>query len=248
MNPYFYDLHVHSALSPCGDEMMTPNNIAGMAALAGIQLLALTDHNTAKNCPAFFTACKRYGVVPVGGMELTTAEEIHVVCLFPTLEAALDFDSAVEKRRMKIDNNAEIFGDQTIMDDEDNIIGRDPWFLPAATDVSLSEVPGFVKRYGGICYPAHIDRPSGGLPAILGDFPPDVSFPTYELHDISKRAEYEERFPVLKSMNAVCSSDAHYLDQIRDAEFTLTLEDEPYSSAMLRMSLLQKLGRRPAEA
>ena len=242
MNRYFYDLHIHSALSPCGDEQMTPNSIAGMAALAGIQIMALTDHNSVKNCPAFFKACKRYGVVPVPGMELTTAEEIHVVCLFPTLEAALDFDNALQSRRMKIENNEKIFGAQLILDDEDNVIGRDPWYLPAATDISLSEAPKLVGRYGGICYPAHIDRPSGGVIEILGDLPPDVPFATYELHDLSKKAEYEARFPILKNMNCVCSSDAHYLDQIRDAENSLLLRDEPYSSAMLRISLLQTLG------
>lgn len=241
MNPYFYDLHTHSALSPCGDNMMTPNNLAGMAALAGIQVLALTDHNTCKNCPAFFTACKRYGVVPVPGMELTTAEEIHVVCLFPTLDAAMDFDRAVEARRMKIENNEKIFGEQLILDDEDREIGRDPWFLPAATDVPLEEAPKLAGRYGGICYPAHIDRPSGGIIEILGDFPPDVPFTAYELHDMSKRAEYEERFPILKKLFCVSSSDAHYLDQIRDAAYTILLDDEPYSSAMLRISLLRQL-------
>ena len=244
MNRYTYDLHIHSALSPCGDEMMTPNNIAGMASLAGIRVLALTDHNSAKNCPAFFKACRRYGVVPVGGMELTTAEEIHVVCLFPTLEAALEFDLAVSERRMKIDNKPEIFGEQLIMDDEDNVIGTDPWFLPAATGISLSEAPALVGKHGGICYPAHVDRPSGGLPFILGDFPPDVAFSCYELHDMSNRAEYEEKYPVLKTMNCVTGSDAHYLEHIRDAEYSLELDDEPYSSAMIRMSLLKTLARR----
>ena len=241
MNPYFCDLHTHSALSPCGDGMMTPNNLAGMAALAGIQILALTDHNTCKNCPAFFSACKRYGVVPIPGMELTTAEEIHVVCLFPTLEAAMDFDKAVEARRMKIPNKEKIFGEQLIFDEEDNEIGRDPWFLPAATDIPLSEAPRLVKKHGGICYPAHIDRPSGGVIEILGDFPPDVPFTAYELNDINKKAEYEERFPILRTLHCVSGSDAHYLDQIRDAGFSLTLDDEPYSSAMLRMSLLKTL-------
>ena len=245
MNPYYYDLHTHSALSPCGDNAMTPNSLAGMASLAGIQVLALTDHNTAKNCPAFFTACKRYGVVPVGGMELTTAEEIHVVCLFPTLEAALDFDSAVEKRRMKIENKPEIFGDQLIMDDEDNITGTDPWFLPAATEISLAEAPELVRRHGGICYPAHIERPSGGIIPILGGFPPDVPFAAYELHDMDLRGEYEQKFPILKSLNCVCCSDAHYLEQIRDAEHTLLLDDEPYSSAMLRLSVIKRLGNPP---
>ena len=243
MNRYYYDLHTHSALSPCGDDDMTPNNLAGMAALAGIQILALTDHNTCKNCPAFFTACKKNGIVPVPGMELTTAEEIHVVCLFPTLEAALDFDRLVEEHRMKIPNNEKIFGKQQIFDGEDNEIGRDPYFLPAATNIGLCEAPSLVRRCGGICYPAHIDRPSGGIVEILGAFPEDVPFSCYELHDRSKKAEYEARFPILKNLHCVCSSDAHYLDQIRDAENSLLLDDEPYSSAMLRISLIQTLGK-----
>ena len=89
MTEYFYDLHIHSALSPCADNDMTPNNIAGMAAIKGLSLLALTDHNSAKNCPAFFEACKQQGIVAIAGMELTTAEDIHLVCLFEQLDGAL---------------------------------------------------------------------------------------------------------------------------------------------------------------
>ena len=243
MKNYFYDLHTHSCLSPCGDVGMTPNSLAGMASLAGIEVLALTDHNTAANCPAFFKACKRYGVVPVGGMELTTAEEIHMVCLFPTLEAALEFEEAVRPRRMKINNRPAIFGNQLIVDDEDNVIGEDPFYLPAATEITLDEAPKLARRCGGICYPAHIDRPSGGLPAILGDFPPEIAFTAYELHDAANREAYEKRFPLLRNMNCICSSDAHYLEQIRDAAYSLPLDDEPYSSAMIRMSLLSRLSK-----
>ena len=82
MNRYYYDLHTHSSLSPCADNDNTPYNLVGMAVLSGINILALTDHNTCKNCPAFFAAAKQYGIIAVAGMELTTAEEIHVVCLF----------------------------------------------------------------------------------------------------------------------------------------------------------------------
>ncbi|MBR4768186.1 MAG: PHP domain-containing protein, partial [Lachnospiraceae bacterium] len=73
MNRFTYDLHVHSCLSPCADNDNTPNNLAGMATLNHIEIMALTDHNTTKNCPAFFEAAKRYGIIPVPGMELTTA-------------------------------------------------------------------------------------------------------------------------------------------------------------------------------
>ena len=81
MTPYYYDLHIHSCLSPCGDNDCTPHNLAGMGVLAGLQIMALTDHNTCRNCPAFFEAAQELGLIPVAGMELTTAEDIHMVCL-----------------------------------------------------------------------------------------------------------------------------------------------------------------------
>ena len=88
-----YDLHLHSCLSPCGDMDMTPNNIVGMAKLLGYDIIALTDHNTCRNTPAAVQAGERQGLVVVPGMELCTREEAHVVCLFPTAEAALAFGS-----------------------------------------------------------------------------------------------------------------------------------------------------------
>ena len=104
MNRYYYDLHVHSCLSPCGDDDSTPANIAGMATLNGLQIVALTDHNTTANCPAFFKAAKSYGLIPIAGMELTTAEDIHLVCLFEHLEDAMNFSEEVNTRRIPFKN------------------------------------------------------------------------------------------------------------------------------------------------
>ena len=222
---YFYDLHLHSCLSPCADNDMTPNNIAGMLSLSGIGLAALTDHNTCKNCPAFFEAAARYGVIPVPGMELTTSEEIHVVCLFPGLSEAMAFDGFVSERRMKLPNRTEIFGDQLITDGEDNVTGTDPYFLPAATGISVDEVPGLVEGYGGVSYPAHVDRESGGIIAILGTFPDIPGFCSAEFHDRSKQNEYFERYPLLKSKRILISSDAHNLWGIRDKEAFLELDE-----------------------
>ena len=95
MSRYYYDFHVHSCLSPCADDDNTPNNLAGMAALCGINIMALTDHNSCKNCPAFFEAAKRNGIIPIAGMELTTSEDIHLVCLFPELDVAMEFDKSI---------------------------------------------------------------------------------------------------------------------------------------------------------
>ena len=126
---YYYDLHIHSCLSPCGDNDMTPDSIAGMGELNGLDIMALTDHNTLKNCPAFFKAAYRHGIIPVAGTELTTAEDIHAVCLFATLSGAMEFEGVLENRRIKIKNRPDIFGEQRITDENDNITGYDDYLL-----------------------------------------------------------------------------------------------------------------------
>lgn len=238
MNAFAVDLHIHSCLSPCGEDDMTPCNIAGMGYLNGLKIMALTDHNTAKNCPAFYAACRAYGIVPVPGMELTTAEDVHMVCLFPELETALAFDKTVEERRMKVRNKPAIFGEQVIMGEEDVPIGNDPWFLPAATSLSIEEGAKLVRSMGGICYPAHIDREANGLLAILGAFPETPVFTLAELHDEDKRDLAEGR-------KILVSSDAHRLWEISDGSFFVHLDVEPEAGEeAVRKALFAMLEKR----
>lgn len=241
MNRYYYDLHVHSCLSPCGDDDSTPNNVAGMASLCGLNIVALTDHNTCKNCPAFFAAAKKYGIIPIAGMELTTSEDIHVVCLFENLDDALKFDEFVEENRVKIKNKPEIFGNQTILDKDDEPIGSVDDLLINASSISIEDVCSIVKDYGGICYPAHIDRDANGIIAILGSLP-DCGFEFYELHDGDRIPEFSSRYKIPED-RFIVSSDAHYLTDMRDKEFYLDIDDEPYSSALVRRRLFEHLRR-----
>ena len=241
MSRYYYDFHIHSCLSPCGDDDMTPANIAGAATLAGLNIVALTDHNTSRNCPAFLKAAKAYGIIGVAGLELTTAEDIHVVCLFEKLDEALSFSDEIEKHIVKIKNRPEIFGKQQIMDEEDNILEEIDYVLSNATDISVENVPELVKRFGGVCFPAHIDRTANGIVSILGVFPEESDFDVYELHSIRGRAEYEDRFPHLKDKICLTGSDAHYLWDLRDAEDSIELADEPYSSDFVRAQLFKYL-------
>ena len=175
---------------------MTPDSIAGMGELNKLDIMALTDHNTLKNCPAFFKAAYRHGIIPVAGTELTTAEDIHAVCLFATLSGAMEFEKVLEERRIKIKNRPDIFGEQRITDENDNITGYDDYLLINATSFSLEEVPQAVEKYGGVCFPAHVDRQSNGLPAVLGFFPEKPCFPFAEVHDGEKAAEYAEKYIV----------------------------------------------------
>jgi len=240
MSRYTYDLHVHSCLSPCADNDNTPNNLAGMATLNNIQIMALTDHNSCRNCPAFFTAAKRYGIIPIPGMELTTSEDIHVICLFPELQAALDFNDEIDTHRIRFKNDKEIFGDQLILNGEDELIGEEEDFLTNATDISYDEVPKFVNKYGGACYPAHIDREANGVIAILGTLPEEPNYPAAELHFMKNREAYIEEFG-LQDKRIVISSDAHYLEDLREENDSIEIPDEPYSSALVRKNLIRIL-------
>lgn len=241
MNRYYYDFHVHSCLSPCADNDMTPNNIAGMAALAGLNIVALTDHNSCRNCPAFFAAAKRQGIIPVAGMELTTAEDIHVVCLFEQLEDAMRFSDAVDAVRIRIPNRTEIFGDQLWVDENDEIVGIEEDLLSNATSLTLDDVPLLVRAHRGICFPAHVDREANGILSTLGGFPPTPRFSIAEFHDAEKIEAYKSTHPQLCGMQTVIGSDAHYLWDIRDREHFFLLEDEPYSSDYVRHRLFQTL-------
>ena len=239
MNKFYYDLHIHSCLSPCGDNDSTPDSIVGMGELNGLNLMALTDHNSCKNCPAFFKAAERHGITAVAGMELTTAEDIHMVCLFESLEAALDFDREIEKRRILIPNRADVFGDQLVMDSQDNIISREENLLINATTLSLEEVSPLCEAHGGICYPAHIDRESNGIIAVLGVFPQEPRFKFAELHNGELMDGYCEEIGFSKKQFVV-SSDAHYLWDIKEKSDYFLLDAEK-SGDEVRKSLFEFL-------
>ena len=236
-----YDLHLHSCLSPCGDDAATPTALAGFLALSGFALAALTDHNTVDNCPAFFEACEAYGLTPIAGMELTTSEDIHVVCLFEHLSDALAFGKEIEGRRCKIPNRPDIFGRQQVMNADEEVLREEVDYLLGATDLSIEDVPALVGRYGGISYPAHIDREANGVIAVLGTFPETPVFSVVELHDGAREEEFRLRFALHQRF--VCSSDAHRLEDLREPSAYFEISDEAKTSEQIRREVFRLLGK-----
>lgn len=225
MIPVYYDFHIHSCLSPCGDDDMTPGNIAGMAMIKGLQAIALTDHNSAKNCPALKKHADEYGITFIPGMELTTQEEFHVLCLFPELEGALAFDGAVYDKILPIKNRPEIYGEQYIMDGEDQISGREPILLISATDIPFEELQDMVEGCGGIIVPAHLDKSSTSMISNLGYIPPESRFRCAEITHPENIEALEEAHPYLKKCRKISSSDAHYLENINEAVNCIHVEE-----------------------
>lgn len=217
----FYDFHLHSCLSPCGDDEMTPYNIVNMAALLGYDAVALTDHNSALNCPAALKAGEKAGITVIPGMELCTCEEIHTVCLFETLDGAVSFSDYVRSTLPKIKNRPEIFGNQIVTDTEDNPLSRENLLLTTASSISIGEVSDLVKEYGGVCYPAHIDRASYSIISALGDFPLEYGFKFAEITEKGNRKEFRENYPALKNAEFIVSSDSHYLESMPEPKHKL---------------------------
>ncbi len=230
MSRFYYDLHIHSCLSPCGDNESTPDSILGMGELNGLDIMALCDHNSLKNCPAFFKAAKRHGIVPVAGVELTTSEDIHIICLFESLENALCFDEFLEGKKIPYKNRSDIFGNQLIVNDCDEILDEEENLLINATAISVEEVLPIIESFGGVSYPAHIDRESNSVISVLGAFPENLGFRFAELHNGELKEGYGKLISSIQN-RFITSSDAHYLWDISERENFFELDIDKSASA-----------------
>jgi len=205
------DLHIHSALSPCALDDMTPNNIVNMALLEELTAIAVTDHNSCDNAEAVMKAALGTGLVVIPGMEVQTREDIHVVTLFPDMEAAYAMQKHVYDALPAMKVPAKIRNKQLLMDDEDEVTGQLERLLGFSCSLSMEEVIELAKSYGGIAIPAHIDRKSFSVLASLGFLPEDLPLTTLEVSMYSDIEEYKEKYPEYRM---ITDSDAHELGHI----------------------------------
>ena len=217
----FIDLHMHSCLSPCGDEMMTPGNIVGMAFLKGLDVIAVCDHNTMGNLTAIKSAADMMGVVLLPGIEVTTSEEVHVLCYFPSIETALSFGELIFSHVPNLSNNAAFFGRQVYMNDQDEETGEEQRLLITATDLSIDDVARLCEEHGGAFVPAHIGKQSNGIIGVLGFLPENIH---YDALEVSGGEINDES--LLEKYTCLKSSDAHQLEDIFEKVFSINVEEK----------------------
>jgi len=198
---YRADFHIHSCLSPCASLEMSPARIVAKARTAGLNAIALTDHNCTFNLPAFAEVCSRSGMECLFGMEVTTTEEVHVLCLFDQLERAMELGALVYDSLPALPHLPDQFGDQPIIDEKEQIIGYAEKFLISASGYAIGPLLEQVHAMGGLFIPAHIDRTVFGIISQLG-FLPDEKFDAVELTPRGDRA-LARGYPVVRH------SDAH---------------------------------------
>lgn len=241
LSPFRVDLHLHTVLSPCGELEMGAPEIVAACRKEGISLCAVTDHNAADNAPAVAAAAAGNPVV-IPGMEVQSAEDIHMVVLFPDMETARSFQEWLWLEMPPIPNKPEIFGEQLIIDGENQIIGEQETLLVQGTGYGADEIAAEALGRGCLVIPAHLNRPSFSYEAVLGPLPDDFPCSALELSAALPRADFQEWCRRYPGRLFIRSSDAHRLCEISKDRCTLMMLESP-SFSELALALKGQQGR-----
>jgi PHP family Zn ribbon phosphoesterase len=227
-----FDLHIHSCLSPCADRDMSPRAVVRRACEAGLDAIALCDHNSARNAPAFQAACAAEGLYGLYGLEISAAEQLHVLTVFDTPADALAMTEQVYAALPGRSNVPERFGHQQVMDADDRLedVDWNPLILP--TTLHVRDIGAAARKLGGLVIAAHADRPEFSIFSELKLLRGDEGFDAMELSDHAGQALWRQHFAGLP---VLCASDAH---QLRDIGCAWNEADLPrFCVASLRAAL-----------
>lgn len=211
------ELHIHTVLSACAGIEMVPPIIVSEAIARGINLIAITDHNASTNAGAVMRAALNTNLTVLPGIELETAEEVHMVCLFPDLEKLAKFQSVVDQNLPPRKNNELFFGAQLEVDSEGSFIRKDRRFLSTSTSLSIEEATVNVTECGGKYFPAHIEREENGILARLGRIPNEIVTPILEISRFTTPEKVLESHPELASKRFIQGGDVHYINDLLGA-------------------------------
>jgi len=232
-----YDLHIHTGLSPCAMLEMTPNNIVNMAKLYKLDVIGITDHNSCEQVEVVMKVASQRDLLILPGMEIETAEEVHILCFFSSLEAMNRVQKRVYEGLPSRKNRVDIFGEQVLYSKQDDQIGFSDRLLSFGTDISLTQLVQLCDENRGLCIPAHIDRPSYSIISNLGMLPDKLIFPTLEISKYAEMCKYRAKYP---KHRIIQSSDAHELEHIGTCHQTLDVPARTIESILA--TLKQQIG------
>ena len=218
------DLHIHTCLSPCADLTMSPRRIVEKAVEKGLDMIAVCDHNSAENARAAAAAGKQYQVTVIPGMEITSSEEVHLLALFDQPATLLKLQATVYKHLPTGKNREDIFGEQIIANEWDEVDGFNQRLLMSAVSLTLKELVEKIHRLGGLAILAHIDREVFGVFGQLGFLPENLEPDALEISAQITPTQAVAQFPGIETYTLISSSDAHGLEEIGKRTTTFLLE------------------------
>ncbi|MBQ9474257.1 MAG: PHP domain-containing protein [Bacteroidales bacterium] len=229
MQQYKADLHIHTVLSPCGDLEMSPTAIVRRALARGLDMIAITDHNTTRQVKVTQAVGKREGLFVLGGVEITSMEETHCLAYFETDEQLDAMQAFLDAHLPKIPNDVDRFGYQLVVDENEEIVDEEEYHLLNALDVDIEGLYDEVHRIGGLFVPAHINKGTTSLMSQLGFVPPDLRADALEINRRITREEILKKFAYLKRFSFITDSDAHFIDNVGDVYNVITMEHRTFA-------------------
>lgn len=224
MRNYKADLHIHSVLSPCGGLEMSPKALIKRIKELNIEWIAITDHNSMANCHAYAKVAEESGVVFTYGVEIQTSEEIHLLAYFDDIEQAQIFDGLLYDALPSIKNDRDFFGDQVVIDSEENILRIEERALSNSIIWSIEEAIFIIEKYNGLCVPAHIDAQVNSIISQLGFITEEMKFPILSITAGLDVDVFVSKFPKYGHYSFLRASDAHYLSDLGSGYSILTVE------------------------
>lgn len=222
LSPYRADLHVHTVLSACAAVEMIPPLIVRQALAKAIDIIAITDHNASANVKAVQEAASGTPLTVLPGMELQTQEEVHLLCLFDTLSQLESWQMVVDGCLPPLENDADLFGEQFIVDKVGDFVREDTRLLLASAELSFDRAAVKVDQLGGLAIPAHVNRPAYSLLTNLGFVPSHLPVYGFELSRHTDPGTAQSSTPMLRDYCLVQNGDVHRLDEfLGSTEFVI---------------------------
>lgn len=217
------DLHIHSSLSACGENILSPQNILKKAEQSGLNLIAITDHNATTHSVLLKKIRKNSPVNIIMGIELTTREEIHLLAYFPDEESMVKMERKIDECLPRFLNNPSFFGDQLVYNQYGEIIEIDHLLRQNALQIGLDEMITFVHSLEGIAIPAHINRDHASIKSQIGFLDPDSNFDAVEVTRFEWLKKKYKLGDLLGGFPVISGSDSHFLEDI--GSFFMELKD-----------------------
>ena len=221
----FYDFHIHSCLSPCSNDDMAPNNIVNMALIKGLDMIAVCHHNSTKQQKAIHDVARKNGLKLMYGVEIQTIEEVHVCCYFKNLMDIEEFQKWIDMKLPDIKNDSNYFGNELIMNEMDEVIDTEVKLLLSSLQASLDECIEKVHRCNGKAVLAHVIDRVNSVTHQLGFIPKNCKFDGLEVKNLEQMFEVVKRNPWINETIWFINSDAHQLNDIHEAEYSLSTKE-----------------------
>jgi len=219
---------------------MHPKALVERALYAGLDIIAICDHNSSENVPYVINAARGKNLKIFPGIEVTSTEEVHFLAIFDSMSDLTSLQKIIYEH-LPGKNEEERFGVQAIVNENGEVEGLSDKLLIGATDISLDDLLNYVHGHNGIAIASHIDRESFSVLSQLGFIDESFHFDALEVTPHTGLKQARIKYKELNRYSFITSSDAHFLNDIGCAVTRIMLKQP--TLAELKLAFARQNGR-----